>query len=293
MKIKNSTVICFKVYVSKDAFMCIVYNTENKHQKIYEISRGTPNNQEYIADTISKIIECFSYKDFMFCGYNNNHYDNAFINMIFILRKFFTESGVNTDPTLLYFNNLHGYIINGEYDKWKEYKYGKFFKAFDLMTMNFSKKERISLAEIKFSLGCKAMLNTADMYTLNGVKSALENDIEAINGLLYRSEKKIILRLDIAEEYKFGTLSLDDVSLGRKILSTIFAQRTGKTIKEYEKPKLPEEIKIEDIILPVINFVTEPLKTKFESLKQKTISIKDPKLEERFCLWGSNLSLGL
>ena len=143
MKIKNSTVICFKVYVSKDAFMCIVHNTENKHQKIYEISRDTPNNQEYITDTINKIIECFSYKDFMFCGYNNNHYDNAFINMIFVLRKFFKESGVDTDPTLLYFNNLHSYIINGEYDKWKEYKYGNFFKAFDLMTMNFSKKERI------------------------------------------------------------------------------------------------------------------------------------------------------
>lgn len=293
MKINNASVVCFKVFVSKEYFMCIVRDTESNHEKIYEISKLNTNNEEAILNELDEIRKCFSYKSFIFCGYNNNHYDNAFINYCFVFERFFKEAGIDVDGFLLRMNNLHNDIINGNYEAWKEFKYGKYFRAFDLMTMNFSKKERISLQELKFSLHCKSMLSPKYMTTHAGVTTALRDDNEAIIALLNRSKSKIDLRLELSEEYNFGTLSLDDVSLGKKIFSTIFAKNTGKALSEYEKPSIPEEIKVKDIILPCIKFTVPFLVDKFESIKQKIIHVSNPELEERFSCFGSTLSFGL
>lgn len=293
MKINGKDVICFKVFVSPRCFMVHVFNEELNHKKVYEISEETENTEEYILNVIKDILNCFSYKGFIFCGYNNVHYDNAFINMLFSKQKFYTMAGVDTKFMLNEFNELNSYIINNEYDKWKEYKYGKFFNSFDLMMMNFSKKERISLQEVKFSLNMNSILSPKDMSTMAGHQAALANDVEAIMKLLNRSKEMIDLRLELSKEYNIGTLSLDDVSLGKRIFSTIFTKNTGTTLKDYKKPDTPKTINLKDIIFDDIKFYSITLRDFLEKLKQKSISVDNPELEERFSVYGSDLSFGL
>lgn len=293
MKINNKDVVCFKVYVDKNSFFCGLYNTENNHRKIFEISIEKPNTEEYLVNTIKDIVKCFSFEDFIFCGYNNNHYDNAFINMLCSNVEFYSTAGIDTEYMLARFNDLHNKILHEDVETWKEYKYGKFFKAFDLMRMNFSKKERVSLSEIKFSLKARSILSIQDMSTGVGKYSAIANDLEAISSLLERSKDMIRVRLELSEEYKIGTLSYDDLTLGMKIFSILYSERSGKTLKELNKPKVPSEIKLEDIILPCIKFKTSFLQNKLEELKKKVINLSNPELEERFSYFGSDLSFSL
>ena len=74
MKINGKDVICFKVFVSPKCFMVHVFNQEVNHNKVYEISEETEDTEEYILGVIKDIINVFSYKDFIFCGYNNIHF---------------------------------------------------------------------------------------------------------------------------------------------------------------------------------------------------------------------------
>lgn len=293
MKINNKDVVCFKVYVDKEHFMCGLYNTENNHTKIFEISRMVDCDEASILDIIQEITKCFSYGDFVFCGYNNNHYDNAFINMLFANSKFYNTAGIDITYMLDRFFDLHNKILYGELEEWKEYKYAKYFKSFDLMKMNFSKRERVSLNEIKFSIGSKCILSVKNMGTSSGKQSALSNDLEVINALLNRSKEMISLRMDLSSEFNIGTLSNDDVSLGIKIFSLLYVKHAGHALSENKKPAIPDHINVKDIILPCIKFKSSFLQNKLEQIKEKVINLSKPELEERFSYWGSDLSFGL
>lgn len=273
--------------------MCAVYDTVCNKQKIFEISENTSNTEEYIIKTLKDIVKVFKTSDYMFCGYNNNHYDNAFINFIFQNIKFFDYSGINNDIFLENVNTLHNNILHEDIETWKEYKYVKEYSAFDLMTMNFSKSERISLAELKFSFNINSIVSAKNMLTSEGMKISLSDDLEAIHTLLDKSKEKINLRMLIHQEYNIGTLSLDDVSLGMKIFSSIFLQRTGIPLKEYKRPQVPKEIKLSDIILPEIKFTTAYLQNILEQIKTKVISLEKPEFEEKISVFGSSVSLGL
>ena len=293
MKINNKDVVCFKVYVDKEHFFCGLHNTENNHTKIFEMSKNVTCDEYSLVNMIQEITKCFTYDSFVFCGYNNNHYDNAFINMLFKNLSFYSTAGIDLQYMLDRFNDLNENIIHGELDSWKEYKYGKYFKAFDLMKMNFSKKERISLNEIKFSLNIKSVVSIKDMTTSTGKQSALSNDLEAIKALLERSKEMIKLRLELSKEYNIGSLSYDDVTLGMKIFSILYADKSGHAFNEVQRPELPKKIKIGDLILPCIKFKTSFLRNKLEALSQKEIDLDNPELEDRFSYYESDLSFGL
>lgn len=293
MKINNKDVVCFKIYVDKEYFFCGLHNTENNHTKIFEMSKNVACDESSLVDMIQEITKCFSYESFIFCGYNNNHYDNAFVNMLFKNLGFYTTAGIDLQYMLDRFNDLHEKILYGELDTWKEYKYGKYFRSFDLMKMNFSKKERVSLNEIKFSLNVKSVLSIKDMTTSTGKQSAISNDLEAIKALLIRSKEMIGLRLELSKEFNIGSLSYDDVTLGMKIFSILYADKAGHAFNEVQKPEIPKKIKIGDLILPCIKFQTSFLQNKLEVLSQKEIDLEHPELEDRFSYFGSDLSFGL
>ena len=87
MKIQNKHVVCFKVIVTKDLFVCKLFNSETSGERLFVVRPDSDN----VQDTIKSIIDSFSYKGFLFCGYNNSHYDNALINYIFAMKNDWCE----------------------------------------------------------------------------------------------------------------------------------------------------------------------------------------------------------
>lgn len=293
MKINNNNVVCFKVFISSRMFICGMLDTETNHTKQIEISNDTPSNEDYIVETLHTLVKCFSYSKYIFCGYNNNHFDNAFINMIFDKLSFYKNAGVDNDFILKDFNDLKTLILGDDIEPWKKYKYGNNFKSFDLMTMNFTKKERVSLSELKFSLGMDSIEGSSDAVLNESIRSCIVNDLEAIRLLLNRSEKKIAYRININEKLNIGTLSLDDISLARKMFNMKYTEKTGCSISELAQKPTADSVNISDIILPFIKFKTDYLNNFLNKIKSKSISFTKPELEERFHCFCSDLSFGL
>ena len=79
MIIKDKIVLVYDIEVFPNCFHCCVKNTETKEILLFECSHRKNNVQE--------LIELFDNKDYIFCGYNNIHYDNPIINLLRKYRK--------------------------------------------------------------------------------------------------------------------------------------------------------------------------------------------------------------
>lgn len=290
MKIQDRYVVCFKVLVTKNIFYCVLLNTETGNYRQFEISEKVGNDESENRSTLLKLKRCFSFKKFVFCGYNNNHYDNLFINCIFDSYDMFIEY---PDYRLICDRlwSIHESVMKKDDDEWKKYKYGKNFSSFDLMMMNFSKRERISLQEVKFSLQLDNISSNINITDSNQLINNTLNDTLAIEELLDYSKDLINLRVQINEQYNIGTLSLDTVSLGRKIFEKLYKERLKESITKEEKAN--KIINFNDIILPFISFKSEQLKKILEEIKSVQLYTERPEFEKRFIYNNSKISMGL
>lgn len=285
MKIQNKHVVCFKVIVTKDLFVCKLFNSETSGERMFVIR---PDSDD-VQDTIKSIISSFSYKGFLFCGYNNSHYDNALINYIFAMKNDWCEYA-NPKEVLSCIFNMNEIILNEDFEQWKLYKYGRNFKSFDLMTMHFSKKERISLQELKFSLNLDHISSFSTSKSAHDLIYDIQSDLDAIYKLLECSKELIDVRLDFNNEYNIGTLSLDSVSLGKKIFEKMYYENIKKPL---EKEKPDRMIHVADILFPFIDFNDNTLKDVLKDVRLLDIDTENPSLEKTFAYHGSKLNFCL
>ena len=67
MIINGKTVIVYDIEVFPNVFSCTLKNTENNQVIVFEISNR--KNQ------VQQLVQFFKTTDYLFCGYNNIHYD--------------------------------------------------------------------------------------------------------------------------------------------------------------------------------------------------------------------------
>ena len=78
MIINDKIVQVFDIEVFHNVFSCTLKDTETKKVTVFELS----HRKEDIAKETAHMVKLFLDKQYLFCGYNNIHYDNPIINFI-------------------------------------------------------------------------------------------------------------------------------------------------------------------------------------------------------------------
>ena len=215
MIIKNLIVTVYDIEVFENCFHCCCKNTETGTITKFEISER--KNQ------LAELVDFFYYKneDKMFCGYNNKHYDDVIIN--YTIDLFYKLSQLSYERICRSLYNLSTTIVNseeGSIDKFKKWKYAKYFYSMDLLTMQFSQKLRVGLKTMQVTMHYKNVQEYDGDFSLPIPVEKIDemiaynvNDVESTTELLNRLAPDIELRLFIEQEHGIDCLSMDSVKM--------------------------------------------------------------------------------
>lgn len=292
MIIQNKIVYVYDIEVFPNIFHCTVKNTETNELYKFEISPRKIDLQN---------LKIF-YEDHnkMFCGYNNHHYDDPVINYILDNYNIMITKNI-WDITRSIFNLSRIITTEENTDKWKKWKYMHCFNSFDILTMLYSDKLRVSLKEMQVTMHYDNVQEfTADWQQdlpIEQIDSMIEyniNDVNSTTELLNRCKKDIDLRLDIEKEYGISCLSKDGVNLGMEILKLKYLEKTGLSWYDIKDLRSPADmITLKDIILPYINYKTPILQKILLDMKMQTVSPGRKGYENKFIFDGLQYSVGV
>lgn len=294
MIIHDKTVIIYDIESFPNFFCCTCKNTETQKIRTFEISAR--------QDDILELSNYFSKKEFLFCGYNNKHYDDVIINYIIMYAEqmiIFPKLRI-TDSIF----NLSQYIIKEDIDKYKRFKYSDLFESMDLLTMMFSSKLRVGLKEMQLTMHYNNVLEYEgdfnDYVQPEDYSKIIEYNINDVNSTTCLFNKlvdkgEIDLRLFIEKEYGFNALSMDSVKFGETILAKKVCEELHIDKRQLEKMRSPMDmIPLKDVILPFIKYKNPKFQQVLEDMKEQIVSSKERKsYENKFVVSNLQYSIGI
>lgn len=296
MKIRDLPVVVYDIEIFPNVFHCCCKNTETNEINLFEIS-SRKNQLEELADY-------FSMK-YMFCGYNNHHYDDVIINYILDDKIYPILYTSHYDRICKSLFNMSTYIVNlqdGEENKAKRWKYAHYFNSMDLLTMQFSSKLRVGLKEMQVTMHYHNVQEYDGDFMQYLPKEEIDemiayniNDVESTTELLNRLKKDVDLRLFIEKEYGIDALSMDSVKFGETLLAKKYCESTGISMRELKEMRSPMDyIPLKDVILPFISYKNPKLQAVLEDMKSQVVYSKERKgYEKKFVLSNVVYSIGV
>jgi hypothetical protein len=292
MIIRDKIVYVYDIEVFPNVFHCTVKNTETGELHKFEISE---RKKDLLAIRIF-----FEDPDKMFCGYNNHHYDDPIINYILDHRHIMMVKSIWEICGSIF--NLSRIITTSENtDPWKKWKYMHCFHSFDLLTMLYSNKLRVSLKEMQVTMHYNNVQEFVCDWQSNLPKDQIDamieyniNDVNSTEELLNRCKKDIELRLGIEDEYGVQALSKDGVNLGMEILKLKYLEETGYSWSDIKDLRSPlDMITLNEIILPFIKYNSPILQGVLNEMKSQTVSPGRKGYEKKFIFDGLEYSVGV
>ena len=291
MIIKNLIVQVYDIEIFPNCFSLTIKNTETKEFQFFELS----NRKNNLVDLVPLFLD----KRYIFCGYNNIHYDNPIVNFIIEYKETLKKS-TRLDIEYNLFQ-LSQTIIKGDLEKWKKWKYANNFETLDLLTMLFSQKLRVGLKEMQVTMKYSNVQEYDGNFEApipeEDIPKMIQyniNDVNSTEELLYRCENDIKLRLNIEEEYGIKALNKDGVNLGMEILKTKYLEKTHKTWNDIKDLRSPcNKIALNEIILPFIKFDNPILKNLLNEMKQQVVSPDRKGYNKHFLMDNLEYSVGV
>ena len=291
MIIKGLIVQVYDIEIFPNCFSLTIKNTETKEFQFFELS----NRKNNLIDLVSLFLD----KRYIFCGYNNIHYDNPIVNFIIEYKETLKKS-TRLDIEYNLFQ-LSQTIIKGDLEKWKRWKYANNFETLDLLTMLFSQKLRVGLKEMQVTMKYSNVQEYDGNFEApipeEDIPKMIQyniNDVNSTEELLYRCENDIKLRLNIEEEYGIKALNKDGVNLGMEILKTKYLEKTHKTWNDIKDLRSPcNKIALNEIILPFIKFDNPILKDLLNEMKQQVVSPDRKGYNKHFLMDNLEYSVGV
>lgn len=291
MIIKGLIVQVYDIEIFPNCFSLTIKNTETKEFQFFELSDRKNN--------LVDLVPLFLDKRYIFCGYNNIHYDNPIVNFIIEYKETLKKS-TRLDIEYNLFQ-LSQTIIKGDLEKWKRWKYANNFETLDLLTMLFSQKLRVGLKEMQVTMKYSNVQeydgNFEAPIPVEDIPKMIQyniNDVNSTEELLYRCENDIKLRLNIEEEYGIKALNKDGVNLGMEILKTKYLEKTHKTWNDIKDLRSPcDKIALNEIILPFIKFDNPILKDLLNEMKQQVVSPDRKGYNKHFLMDNLEYSVGV
>lgn len=312
MIIRDKIVYVYDIEVFPNVFHCTLKNTETGELHKFEIS-CRKNQLDELVEFFHTVNTNYTFGDLyttkvqlntnkLFCGYNNLHYDNPIINYIIDYYNVMKYKGYRDICRSIF--NLSKVITTSSEDDikaWSKWKYMICFDSFDILTMLYSNKLRVSLKEIQVTMQYKNVQEfvtdwQADLPE-NQIDSMIEyniNDVNSTEELLNRCKKDIDLRLAIEDEYGVRVLSKDGVNIGMKILTQKYLEKTGLTwydIKDLRSPM--DVIPLSKVILPFIKYDSPILQKVLDDMKNQIVSPGRKGYENKFVFEGLRYSVGV
>ena len=295
MIIYNKIVLVYDIEVFPNVFSCTLKNSETGQVKVYELS----HRKDDIVKEAKQMVKLFQDDRYLFCGYNNIHYDNPIMNFII--------ENVNTMPNdykrvcdRIY--KLSQLIVTSETSEpWKQWKYGTKFATLDLLTMLFSQKLRVGLKEMQVTMQYHNVQeyegNFDDWLPDEEIDKMLAynfNDVDSTLELLNRCKKDIDLRIGIQKEYGVDVLSKDGMSIGTEILKIKYLEKTKKEWYQIKDLRSPcDIIDLSKVIFPFIQFETPVLQNLLSEMKKQTVSAGRKGYEKHFLLDNVEVTVGV
>lgn len=291
MIIKGLIVQVYDIEIFPNCFSLTIKNTETKEFQFFELSDRKNN--------LVDLVPLFLDKKYIFCGYNNIHYDNPIVNFIIEYKETLKKS-TRLDIEYNLFQ-LSQTIIKGDLEKWKRWKYANNFETLDLLTMLFSQKLRVGLKEMQVTMKYSNVQEYDGDFEApipgEDIPKMIQyniNDVNSTEELLYRCENDIKLRLNIEEEYGIKALNKDGVNLGMEILKTKYLEKTHKTWNDIKDLRSPcNKIALNEIILPFIKFDNPILKDLLNEMKQQVVSPDRKGYNKHFLMDNLEYSVGV
>ena len=291
MIIKDLIVQVYDIEIFPNCFSLVIKNTEIKEFQFFELS----NRKNNLVDLVPLFLD----KRYIFCGYNNIHYDNPIVNFIIEYKETLKKS-TRLDIEYNLFQ-LSQTIIKGDLEKWKRWKYANNFETLDLLTMLFSQKLRVGLKEMQVTMKYSNVQEYDGNFEApipeEDIPKMIQyniNDVNSTEELLYRCENDIKLRLNIEEEYGIKALNKDGVNLGMEILKTKYLEKTHKTWNDIKDLRSPcNKIALNEIILPFIKFDNPILKDLLNEMKQQVVSPDRKGYNKHFLMDNLEYSVGV
>ena len=291
MIIKDLIVQVYDIEIFPNCFSLVIKNTETKEFQFFELSDRKNN--------LVDLVPLFLDKRYIFCGYNNIHYDNPIVNFIIEYKETLKKS-TRLDIEYNLFQ-LSQTIIKGDLEKWKKWKYANNFETLDLLTMLFSQKLRVGLKEMQVTMKYSNVQEYDGNFEApipeEDIPKMIQyniNDVNSTEELLYRCENDIKLRLNIEEEYGIKALNKDGVNLGMEILKTKYLEKTHKTWNDIKDLRSPcNKIALNEIILPFIKFDNPILKDLLNEMKQQVVSPDRKGYNKHFLMDNLEYSVGV
>ena len=291
MIIKDLIVQVYDIEIFPNCFSLVIKNTETKEFQFFELS----NRKNNLVDLVPLFLD----KRYIFCGYNNIHYDNPIVNFIIEYKETLKKS-TRLDIEYNLFQ-LSQTIIKGDLEKWKRWKYANNFETLDLLTMLFSQKLRVGLKEMQVTMKYSNVQEYDGNFEApipeEDIPKMIQyniNDVNSTEELLYRCENDIKLRLNIEEEYGIKALNKDGVNLGMEILKTKYLEKTHKTWNDIKDLRSPcNKIALNEIILPFIKFDNPILKDLLNEMKQQVVSPDRKGYNKHFLMDNLEYSVGV
>ena len=288
-------VVCvYDVEIFPNCFHCCCKDTETGELYKFEISER--KNQ------LRELVEFFQ-RPYLFCGYNNHHYDDVIINYIIDYYNALTDLPYWRVCQSLF--NLSSTIVGdeeGSREKVKRWKYAHYFKSMDLLTMQFSQKLRVGLKTMQVTMHYKNVYEYEGNFDSPIFNKDIDqmilyniNDVESTEELLNRLKDQIELRLFIEQEHGIDCLSMDSVKMAETFLLEKYSERSGipkNVIKEMRSPM--DYIPLKDVILPFIKYKNPKLQDVLEDMKKQIVYSKERKsYEKKFVLSNVVYSVGV
>ena len=294
MWIRNRIVCVYDVEIFPNCFHCCCKDTETGRLYKFEISER--RNQ------LLELVEFFR-KTYMFCGYNNHHYDDVVINYMIDYHRKLTDLPYWRVCQSLF--NLSTTIVedeDGSREKLKRWKYAHYFQSMDLLTMQFSQKLRVGLKTMQVTMHYKNVYEYEGDFDKPLPEAEIDNmilyninDVESTEELLNRLKDQIELRLFIEQEHGIDCLSMDSVKMAETFLLEKYSERSGipkNVIKEMRSPM--DYIPLKDVILPFIKYKNPKLQDVLEDMKKQIVYSKERKsYEKKFVLSNVVYSVGV
>lgn len=266
----------YDVEVLNNYFSCAVEDYNSDDRWFFEIS-DFKNDQKELCKFFKE------QEKYYLAGYNSNGFDNIILNKI-LYTPDITPDEIKSLANLIIESQrdvqLFELYEEGETKSlYEKYYNSPYYHSIDILTMLFSKMHRRSLKMLQVYINwhdVREMPIPHDHIVQEHERAMIEeynwNDVASTKEVLKIKRDDANLRFNIETKFGIKCLSSDPVKTGVDLLLSKYTKATGESKKDIERNKrLPRALRLEDIVLPQIQFKSKTFQDFLEMVKEKTI----------------------
>lgn len=264
----------YDIEVLSNVFLCCVKVGKNTIIT-FEISERKNDFMEMITFFLSG--------KYMFAGYNCMGYDTPIMNMLISHANDLVGEPYMEITTKAY--KLSSSIVNGEHDSGARYKFLKFFKQLDLMTLLASKALRVGLKALQVTMfynNVQEMIvdwtKPVDVNDIDDMIFYCHNDVNSTSTLGMLLKGQVELRQAITKKTGIqNLLSKDPVGVGVEVFTHEICKKLRCTKQELEQNYrvVPDMTSYKDLIQDCIQFKTKVLNEVLDWYKGSFVTSND------------------